>query len=53
MNKVRFNDKELSFVAHYSTPDKEGLLDKKGAVYGQGTVLGLSSVNMHVSYDIT
>ncbi len=36
MNKLRFNDKELSFVAHESTPDREGLLEKKGAVKGQG-----------------
>ena len=36
MNKLRFNDKELSFVAQISNPDREGLLEKKGAVKGQG-----------------
>lgn len=36
MNKLRFNDKELSFVAQESASDREGLLEKKGAVKGQG-----------------
>lgn len=33
---VRFNEKELSYFAVNLAPDKEGLLEKKGAVRGQG-----------------
>lgn len=33
---IRFNDRELSHFAINFKPDKEGLLDKKGAVRGQG-----------------
>jgi hypothetical protein len=33
---LRFNEKELSHHATSMSPDKEGLLEKKGAVRGQG-----------------
>ena len=35
---MKFNDKELSRWSTMFNPDKEGLLDKKGAGKGQGTV---------------
>ena len=35
---MRFNDKELSYFALNLVPDKEGTLEKKGAVRGQGEV---------------
>lgn len=36
---MRFNDKELSYFALNLIPDKEGTLEKKGAVRGQGEVI--------------
>ena len=36
---MRFNDKELSYFALNLVPDKEGTLEKKGAVRGQGEVI--------------
>ena len=44
--KLRFNEKELSFVANCRThpPDKEGLVSKKGPGKGQGTVETARSV---------
>lgn len=33
---MKFNDKELAMWSTMFTPDKEGLLDKKGAGKGQG-----------------
>ena len=36
---MRFNDKELSYFALNLVPDKEGTLEKKGAVRGQGELV--------------
>ncbi|XP_019860722.1 PREDICTED: sesquipedalian-1-like [Amphimedon queenslandica] len=35
-SSIRFNERELSYYAINIKPDKEGLLEKKGAVRGQG-----------------
>ena len=35
-SSIRFNEKELSYFAINLDPDKEGLLEKKGAGLGQG-----------------
>lgn len=33
---MRFNEKELAYWASSFVPDREGMMDKKGANYGQG-----------------
>uniref|UniRef100_A0A1X7TNI0 Uncharacterized protein n=1 Tax=Amphimedon queenslandica TaxID=400682 RepID=A0A1X7TNI0_AMPQE len=38
-SSIRFNERELSYYAINIKPDKEGLLEKKGAVRGQGISL--------------
>ena len=35
---MKFNDKEMGQWAASFTPDKEGLLEKKGATKGQGKI---------------
>ena len=36
LGKMRFNDKELAYWARSFVPDREGIMDKKGANKGQG-----------------
>ena len=40
---MKFNDKELAAWAMVLTPDKEGMLEKKGAGRGQGKGMGRGS----------
>ena len=35
---MRFNEKELAYWASSFVPDREGMMDKKGANKGQGTI---------------